>query len=93
MLRILSITCSLLVGLLHVSGAQPSGGGAYRDDVTMPEGVVGQRITSVVETINSGKADKVGEWMTPDHVFIDSDGTGTNGREPMVEIMERLEML
>jgi ketosteroid isomerase-like protein len=50
-------------------------------------------VNGFVEAINSGKADKVGEWMTPDHVFIDSDGTGTNGRELMVEIMERLEML
>jgi ketosteroid isomerase-like protein len=42
-------------------------------------------VIAFVEAVNSGNADKVGEWMTPDHVFIDSDGTGTNGREAMLD--------
>jgi ketosteroid isomerase-like protein len=42
-----------------------------------------------VEAINSARAGNVAEWMTPDHTFIDSDGTRTSGREKMRESWER----
>ena len=47
-------------------------------------------VRSLVEAVNSGNAGKVGEWMTPDHVLIDSDGTATNGREAMPDAWRAL---
>jgi len=42
-------------------------------------------VNAFVEAVNSGKTEHLAAWMTPDHVFVDSDGTGTNGREAMLD--------
>ncbi len=42
-------------------------------------------VNAFVEAVNSGSAENLAAWMTPDHVFVDSDGTGTNGREAMLD--------
>jgi ketosteroid isomerase-like protein len=36
-----------------------------------------------VEAINSCDADRLAEWMTEDHIFVDSDGQKYPGRERM----------
>jgi hypothetical protein len=36
-----------------------------------------------VQAINSGDVDGLVQWMTPDHTFVDADGSSHAGREPL----------
>ena len=40
-------------------------------------------VFAFVEAINSRRVDRISELMTPDHVFIESDGEEVAGRERM----------
>jgi uncharacterized protein (TIGR02246 family) len=41
-------------------------------------------VEAFVEAINSGDAEKLGDLMTEDHVFIDADGSRHPGRGEMI---------
>lgn len=43
-----------------------------------------EAVLAFVEAVNAGSAVQLGEMMTEDHVFVDSDGTECRGKSKMV---------
>jgi CubicO group peptidase (beta-lactamase class C family) len=54
-----------LVLVLAVPAQQP-GEQSYRDNSTLPAGAVGQRIRSLIETVNSGEPDRIRRFINED---------------------------
>jgi len=59
-----TLTCVLLVGAFAPAlRAQQPGELSYHDESIMPEGIVGERIKSMIETFNSGDPERVQQFL------------------------------
>ncbi len=79
-----TLTCLLLVGAFApVLHAQQPGELSYHDESIMPQGIVGERIDSMIETFNSGNPERVQQFLQDEATSVKLGNKPTSCRHTM----------